>query len=117
MPSSPSIVREALNALSRSIVDEIDKLVDQIQADPDIRCVVLHSEKNFAAGADIKGMAECNEEEAKVFSFTPTFNKIEKMPLPVIAAIEGYALGGGMEFALTADTVLPQRLRKWASRK
>ena len=94
---------EALNALSRSIVDEIDKIIDEIQADPDIRCVVLHSDKNFAAGADIKGMAECNEEEAKAFSFTPTFNKIEKMPLPVIAAIEGYALGGGMEFALTAD--------------
>ena len=103
---------EALNALSRSIVDEIDKLVDQIQADPDIRCVVLHSEKNFAAGADIKGMAECNEEEAKVFSFTPTFNKIEKMPLPVIAAIEGYALGGGMEFALTADIRIAAKTAK-----
>ena len=89
---------EALNALSRSIVDEIDKLVDQIQADPDIRCVVLHSEKNFAAGADIKGMAECNEEEAKVFSFTPTFNKIEKMPLPV--------------FALTADIRIAAKTAK-----
>lgn len=94
---------EALNALSREIVDEIDKIIDEIKADSDIRCLILHSDKNFAAGADIKGMAECDEEGAKVFSFTPTFNKIEKLKIPVIAAIEGYALGGGMEFALTAD--------------
>ncbi len=99
-----SIVRpEALNALSREIVDEIDKVIDEISQDSDIRCLVLHSEKNFAAGADIKGMAECDEEGAKAFAFSPTYNKIEKLPIPVIAAIEGYALGGGMEYALTAD--------------
>lgn len=103
---------EALNALSREIVDEIDGIIEKIKADPDIRCVILHSDKNFAAGADIKGMAECDEEGAKVFSFTPTFNKIEKMPLPVIAAIEGYALGGGMEFALTADIRIASKTAK-----
>ena len=59
---------EALNALSRSIVDEIDKLVDQIQADSDIRCVVLHSEKNFAAGADIKGMQRRRSQSLFVYA-------------------------------------------------
>lgn len=94
---------EALNALSRQVVDEIDNLIEQIRNDSKVRCVVLHSEKNFAAGADIKGMVSCDEEGAKAFAFSSTFNKIAKLPVPVIAAIEGFALGGGMELALTAD--------------
>ena len=94
---------KALNALSREIVDEMDKLVDEVAADPDLRVLILHSEKNFAAGADIKAMADCNEEEAKAFAFSPTYNKIEHLAIPTIAAIEGFCLGGGMELALTAD--------------
>lgn len=94
---------EALNALSREIVDEMDVLVDEIIADKDLRVLIIHSEKNFAAGADIKAMIECDEEAAKAFIFSPTYNKIADMEIPVIAAIEGYALGGGMELALTAD--------------
>ena len=67
---------EALNALSRSIIDEMDELVEEVMRDKDIRCLILHSEKNFAAGADIKKMVECNEEEARAFLFSPTYNKI-----------------------------------------
>ena len=63
-----SVVRpEALNALSREIVDEIGRALDEIEKDRDIYCLVFHSEKNFAAGADIKKMADCNEEEATAF--------------------------------------------------
>lgn len=99
-----SVIRpEALNALNRDIVDEIDSLVDQVKEDDRIRCLVFHSEKNFAAGADIKAMATCDEESAKAFAFSPTYNKIADMDIPTIAAIEGYALGGGMELAMTAD--------------
>ncbi|MEG1086381.1 MAG: enoyl-CoA hydratase-related protein [Anaerovoracaceae bacterium] len=99
-----SVVRpEALNALSREIVDEIDQCIEEIVLNQNIRCLVFHSAKNFAAGADIKGMANCNEEEAKAFTFTPTYNKIANLEIPTIAAIEGYALGGGMELAMTAD--------------
>ena len=53
---------EALNALSRSIVDEMDRLVEEIRADISIRVLLFYSEENFAAGADIKAMAPCGEE-------------------------------------------------------
>lgn len=94
---------EALNALNREIVDKLDEKLEIIWEDKDIRAVILYSRDNFAAGADIKAMAECDEEEARTFSFSETFNKLEKLPVPVIAAIEGYALGGGLELALAAD--------------
>ena len=99
-----SIVRpEALNALSREIVDEMDRVLNELKEDKDIYCLIFHSEKNFAAGADIKKMADCNGEEAKAFCFSPVYDKIAEYPIPTIAAIEGYALGGGMELALCAD--------------
>ena len=99
-----SVVRpEALNALSREIVDEMDQVLEELKKDKDIYCLIFHSEKNFAAGADIKKMADCNEEEAKAFCFSPVYDKIAEYPIPTIAAIEGYALGGGMELALCAD--------------
>ena len=99
-----SVVRpEALNALSREIVDEMDQVLEELKEDKDIYCLIFHSEKNFAAGADIKKMADCDEEEAKAFCFSPVYDKIAEYPIPTIAAIEGYALGGGMELALCAD--------------
>ena len=90
---------EALNALNREIVDDMDVLIEQVSKDSSVRCLILHSDKNFAAGADIKAMAVCDEEGAKAFAFSPTYNKITALGVPVIAAIEGYALGGGMDKA------------------
>ena len=99
-----SIVRpEAMNALSRQLVDEMDQSIEQVLADKEIRALILYGEKNFAAGADIKDMVDCTPAQAEAFVFSPTYDKLEALPIPTIAAMEGYALGGGLELALACD--------------
>ena len=76
-----SVVRpEALNALNREIVDEMDQLLDQVEKDDSARCLIFYSEKNFAAGADIKAMAECDEEGQKLSRFLPSTTKLQTYP-------------------------------------
>jgi enoyl-CoA hydratase len=95
---------KVLNALNREMVDEIDQALDIIARSSDIRVVVLTGAgKHFAAGADVNDMAHMVPEEARNFAFSPTFNKLESLPQPVIAAVKGYALGAGFEIALAAD--------------
>ncbi len=92
-----------LNALNRTIVNAIDEVLDSIKKDREIRVLIITGEKHFAAGADIAEMADITPEEAKAFSFTKTFMKLENLEIPTIAAICGYALGGGLELALACD--------------
>lgn len=93
-----------LNALNREMVDELDQAAEQIAKDHDIKVLILTGNgEHFAAGADITEMVDFTPEEARAFAFSPTFNKIENLPQPVIAAVKGYALGAGFELALTAD--------------
>lgn len=94
---------KALNALNSKVIEELDAAIQLIAVDPKIRAVVIGSDNNFAAGADIKEMIEMNPEQARAFGFTPTFNKLENLMKPTIAAISGYALGGGLELALICD--------------
>lgn len=94
---------KALNALNKLVVDEIDNAIEQIKNNSEIRVLVIGSINNFAAGADIKDMVSCNEDEAKSFSFSKTFQKIADLEIPTIASIDGYALGGGLELALACD--------------
>lgn len=95
---------KVLNALNRETVSELHDAVRGIAGNPAVRALVISgSEKNFAAGADIAPMSELAPEQAREFCFNDAFNAVEDLPVPVIAAISGFALGGGLELALACD--------------
>ncbi|MDR1397082.1 MAG: enoyl-CoA hydratase/isomerase family protein [Desulfarculales bacterium] len=94
---------KSLNALNSDMVAELGKAFDELTGDAQVKVIIITGEKNFAAGADITNMVELTPEEAYDFAFSPIYNKIANCPKPVIAAIEGFALGGAMELALCCD--------------
>ena len=98
---------EALNAISPEMFDDLEARLDEVEADPGIRAVVITGagEKAFAAGADIKHMATAGALEARAFAERghAVTRRLEQMAVPVIAAVNGFALGGGCELALACD--------------
>ncbi|WP_300368133.1 enoyl-CoA hydratase-related protein [Brachyspira sp.] len=102
-----TISREkALNALNSQVLDEIEKTFDSVDINK-IRCLILTGEgdKSFVAGADISQMSTASKSEGEAFGKkgNDVFRKIEVFPIPVIAAINGFALGGGCEIAMSCD--------------
>jgi enoyl-CoA hydratase len=98
--------RPPMNALNSQVTGEIADAAEQVSADPAVRSVILYGgEKVFAAGADVKEMAELDVMRIAGFGqrIQDAFDLVARIPKPVIAAITGYALGGGLEFALCAD--------------
>ena len=98
--------RPPMNALNAQVQAEIAAAADEVSADPAVRAVVLYGgPKVFAAGADIKEMSDLSYAEMAADSqrLQASFTAVAKIPKPVVAAITGYALGGGLELALCAD--------------
>jgi len=97
---------KALNALNSAVLDEINEAIDAIDLDT-VRALILTGagEKSFVAGADIGEMSTLTKAEGEAFGKkgNDVFRKIETLPIPVICAINGFALGGGCEISMACD--------------
>ena len=97
---------KALNALNSTVLDELNATLDNIDINT-TRCLILTGagDKSFVAGADIGEMSTLTKAEGEAFGKkgNDVFRKLETFPIPVIAAINGFALGGGCEISLSCD--------------
>lgn len=98
---------EALNALNNELMQEVVETLESFDKDIEIGCIVLTgSEKAFAAGADIKEMVDATAIEMLIRDQFARWDRIRKIKKPIIAAVSGFALGGGCELAMSCDMII-----------
>jgi enoyl-CoA hydratase/carnithine racemase len=105
---------EARNALSPEVMEEMASELEHLDPDPDVRCVVIAGTDDvFAAGADIKAMSERSFAEALRHPAAAFWRRLAAVKTPMIAAVSGYALGGGCELALACDMIVAAESAKF----
>lgn len=98
---------QALNALNGAVMKQVTDTLDELDHDEAIRCIVITgNERAFAAGADIKDMAQASPVEMLSRNWIAYWDRIKKVSKPIIAAVSGYALGGGCELAMACDIII-----------
>jgi enoyl-CoA hydratase len=103
-----------LNALNLQLMQEVRDALRQLDSSPEVRVIIITgNEQAFAAGADIKQMADKTAIDMLMIDQFSTWDQIRKTRKPIIAAVSGFALGGGCEFAMTCDMIIASETAKF----
>lgn len=103
-----------LNALNRQLMEEVRDALQQLDKNDKVRVIIITgNEQAFAAGADIKQMADKSAVDMLMIDQFSTWDQIRKTKKPIIAAVSGFALGGGCEFAMTCDMIIASETAKF----
>ena len=106
---------QALNALNEALIAELNDALGGFESNPDIGCsVITGSEKAFAAGADVKEMADKGYVDAYLAKFLDGWTRVSETRKPVIAAVSGFCLGGGLELAMMCDLIIASETARFA---